>query len=61
VGTSNDWSGPRTVGSKLAKNRQGRLTRGALSFDGSTQTWGESTIDIDEAMKAGAKRGSSGP
>lgn len=60
VGSSSTWSGPRTIGSKIAKNRQGRLTRGALSFDGSTQSWSESTLDVDEAMKAGAKHRASG-
>jgi replicative DNA helicase len=47
--------GPRIVGSKLAKNRQGRKHRGALAFDGRVQRWGESTANIDEAMAVAAK------
>lgn len=54
-GDDSAWSGPKIVGSKLAKNRQGRKMRAALSFDGRVQRWGESTADIDDAMAQAAK------
>lgn len=50
----------RTIGAKLAKNRQGSKARVALAFDGRTQTWDEATVDVDTAMRevAQAKRAS---
>lgn len=42
--------GPKLVGCKLEKNRQGRKgasARFGLCFDGARQTWSESTADID--------------
>lgn len=39
-------SGSRLVAAILAKNRQGKRGRLALSFDGRTQRWAESTADV---------------
>lgn len=50
-----DSFGNRTVGWKLAKNRNGDLLRMCLHFEGRTQRWGESTLHPDAAMKEAAK------
>jgi replicative DNA helicase len=38
--------GPRLIGMKLEKNRQGRKGRFGLAFEGAVQWWGESEEDI---------------
>lgn len=45
--------GPKVVGCKLEKNRQGKkgpAARFGLCFDGARQTWSESEADIDAAI-----------
>jgi replicative DNA helicase len=45
----------RLVGLKVEKNRQGRLGRVGLDFDGAVQRWGESTIDINTRAEGGQR------
>lgn len=53
-----DRDEPSLVGCKVAKNRQGKLGRFALHFDGEIQRWGESTQTLER--KAAARRGVGG-
>jgi replicative DNA helicase len=45
----------RLVGLKVEKNRQGRLGRVGLDFDGAVQRWGESTVDINTRAEGGQR------
>lgn len=47
--------GERLVGLKLEKNRQGRLGRVGLDFEGAVQRWGESTVDISHREPQGGR------
>lgn len=45
----------RLVGLKLEKNRQGKLGRVGLDFEGSVQRWGESLVDISHKEPQGGR------
>jgi replicative DNA helicase len=45
----------RLIGFKVEKNRQGRLGRIGLDFDGAVQRWGESMVDINARPESGPR------
>jgi replicative DNA helicase len=52
-----DVHGDSIIGCSVAKNRHGRRGRFALRFHGATQSWGESTYDLEaQASAAGSGR-----
>jgi hypothetical protein len=49
--------GAKLIGLALAKNRHGRTGELALHFDGSRQSWGESTESLATPVAFASRRG----